>query len=135
MSRLRLILGVGSLLTAAAAACAFSLVQSFSLGPDYRHADVLAEYHLRMGEIRPRLSAFSRIEYIEDRPPAGERFGHCGYVTQYVLCPAVVVIDGGPQARVLVDGREAEPAIAARRGLILEWDACNGVRLYRAEGP
>jgi hypothetical protein len=136
MIRQRPTLGVAVLLVAALISCVFSLVQALFLGPDYRDADILADYdEQRLNEVRPLLSPFTAIEYHDDDPD-GKRIGQTDYLTQYVLCPAVIVIDGPPQTRLLIDGRpHAEPVLDGQRRWTLERDAGNGVRLYRIEEP
>jgi hypothetical protein len=109
----------------------------FFQGPSYRHADVLADYdRQRFNDIRALLAPGSTVEYVEDLPP---EFGPdiCyGYATQYVVCPAVVVLHGKPQSQVLLNGRaDGEPAGLDQRRLVLKRDAGNGVRLYRAREP
>jgi hypothetical protein len=135
MFRPRPTLGVAVVLIAAAVTCASSLGQLLYLGPDYRHADVLADYDgRRFNALRPLLTAGSTVEYVEDLPPGSvQDFGY-GYATQYALCPAVVVLNRKPQAQILLNGRpDSEPADLGR--LVLELDAGNGVRLYRAGEP
>lgn len=137
MLRLRPHLGVTILLTAAAISCGVSLTQAVQLRSDYRYADVVAVYEeRRLNDLRPLLPPFTKVEYVKDNPLKSERFAPTGYLTQYFLAPAVVVIDGGPQTWVLVDGRPgAEPAVEATRRLVLVHDAGNGVRLFRVEEP
>lgn len=136
MPRIRSILGLVVLLGAAAISCAVSLIEAVQLHPDYRYADVAAEYEQqRLHTVRPLLPPFTKVEYIYEQPYPG-RIPPTGYLTQYYLAPVIIVIDGGPQAYVLVDGRpNVEPTFDGTRRLVLVHDAGNGVRLYRGEEP
>jgi hypothetical protein len=135
MRRARPTLGVRLLLTAALIVSAASLVQALRLGPRYRHADVIAEYdEHRMNEVRALLAPYGSVEYRIDDPPGVPGALASGYLTQYVVVPAVVV-ERTQRPRLLLDGRPDSAPPNDPRPLILEHDAGNGVRLYRAEGP
>jgi hypothetical protein len=136
MLRVRSILGLVVLLGAAAISCAVSLTEAVQLRPDYRYADVAADYEQqRLHDVRPLLPPFTKVEFVNANPFPG-RTPPTGYLTQYYLAPAIVVIDGGPQVYVLVDGRpDVEPTLDVTRRLVLVHDAGNGVRLYRGEEP
>jgi hypothetical protein len=114
-----------------------SLTQAIQLGPEYRYADVIEDYdRQRLNEVRPRLPPFQAVEYVDDHPPGSDRHAPTGYAAQYAVAPAVVVIGQGRQTRLLVNGRpDVPPALDPDRRAVLEYDAGNGVRLYRAEGP
>jgi len=135
MRRVRPTLGVLSLLTAAVLSSVVSVAQALRLGPDYRHADVIAEYEeRRLNEVRPLLEPYHSVEYRAKDPPGAAGALQTGYLTQYVVVPAIVV-EGTKRPWLLLDGRpESGPPDDPRR-LVLEHDAGNGVRLYRAEGP
>jgi hypothetical protein len=137
MPSLRPLLGVTALLAAAVCAGAVSLTQALRLGPEYRYADVIEDYdRQRLNEVRPRLPPFQAVEYVDDHPPGADRAAPTGYATQYAVAPAVVVIGQGRQERFLLDGRpDVPPDLEPDRRAVLEYDAGNGVRLYRAEGP
>src|SRR5260370_34734370 len=130
MLRLRPLFGVTLLLTASAISCVVSVTHALQLPADYRNADVLADYEQRrLNALRRLLPAFTTVEYVDDHPLRGDGIWPTGYTTQYSLAPVIVVIDGGPQALVLVDGRpDVKPVLDAKRRLILVHDAGNGVR-------
>jgi hypothetical protein len=137
MPPLRPLLGVTALLAAAACAGGVSLTQALRLGPEYRYADVIEDYdRQRFKEVRPRLPPFQAVEYVDDHPPGADRHAPTSYATQYAVAPAIVVIGQEQQKRLLVDGRpDVPPDLGPDRRAVLEYDAGNGVRLYRAEGP
>jgi hypothetical protein len=137
MRHLRAILGITLLLIVAVISSAVSLTRAVQLGPDYRYADMVTDYEgRRLNDIRPLLPSFTTISYLNEQPYPDDPAAPSYYLAQYFLAPTIVVIDGSTQGRVLVDGQpDREPAVLSRRRLVLEYDAGNGVRLYRVEEP